>query len=333
MPPFGCSVALHSLSCFSLPCFLSLQPTLSCNKASLITATLHFRASLLSASLHFIPPPFFSAFCSPPAALFSSPAGRYGLRLTLFNCLHFVLAIKAVASCSALQAVMVFAKKSKNPASLPLPHVPSIGFVPQPSCPPPLLNSQWLRRVKPSGAKKNCTLWLALLAHGCYNLLFTTHKNKKKRKISQYQCFNKYTKTKCKVTGLQAKADKGSLRQPQKIFLFLLPEKQKVKTKRVFFGLPLHLCLSACGIQALCLTVFFAVGWLAGGWLPTLVVRFASTFLISVVPFRWFLFSSCGCNSLLVSCLFRWLTLFFCAFGQKKQGQSQKSKKCSKLGI
>ncbi len=172
MPPFGCSVTLHSLSCFSLPCFRSLQPTLSCNKASLITATLHFRASLRSTTFHFISPPFLSAFCSPPAALFGSPAGRYGLRLTLFDCLHFVLAIKAVALCRALQAVIVFAKiKGKNPASLPLPHVPSIAFVPQASCPPPLLNSQWLRKSN-RRAQKNCTLWFASLAHGCYNLLF-----------------------------------------------------------------------------------------------------------------------------------------------------------------
>jgi hypothetical protein len=48
----------------------------------------------------------------------------------------------------------------------------------------------------------------------------------------------------------------------------------------VFFGLPLHLCPPTCDHQALCLNVFFAVGWLAGGWLPTLAVRFAFTFLI-----------------------------------------------------
>ena len=124
-------------------------------EASLISATLHYRVSLRSTTLHFISPPFLSAYCSPPAALFGSPAGRYGLRLTLFDCLHFVLAIKAVALCSALQAVIVFAKiKGKNPASLPLPHMLSNAFVPQAYCPPPLLNSQWLRRFKPSGAKK-----------------------------------------------------------------------------------------------------------------------------------------------------------------------------------
>ena len=122
MPPCGCSVALHSLSCFSLPCFRSLQPTLSCNK--LHSLRLHYITGL-RCTQH----PYISAFCSPPAALFGSPAGRYGLRLTLFDCLHFVLAIKAVASCSALQAVMVFVPshfstdKNKNLASLPLPHV------------------------------------------------------------------------------------------------------------------------------------------------------------------------------------------------------------------
>jgi len=62
-----------------------------------------------------------------------------------------------------------------------------------------------------------------------------------------------------------AKADKGTLRHPQKIFLFLLPENQKGKTKRVFFSMPLPLCPPTCDQQALCLNVFFVVGWLAGG--------------------------------------------------------------------
>jgi CRISPR/Cas system-associated protein Csx1 len=37
-------------------------------------------------------------------------------------------------------------------------------------------------QVQAVGRKKNCTLWLALLAHGCYNLLFTAHRKKKKKK-------------------------------------------------------------------------------------------------------------------------------------------------------
>ena len=130
-------------------------------------------------------------------------------------------------------------------------------------------------------------------------------KNTKTRIQNRIHWYNKYTKTKCKVTGLQAKADKGSLRQPQKIFLFLLPENKKGKTKRVFFGPPLHLCPSACGIQALCIRVFFAVGWLAGGWSSTLASRHVSSSLIGVVHRRWFFFSFYGCNSLLVGCLFR----------------------------
>jgi len=288
VPPCGCSVALHSLSCFSLPCFRSLQPTLSCNKASLITATLHFRASLRSTTLHFISPPFLSAFCSPPAALFGSPAGRYGLRLSFFICLHFVLAIKAVASCSALHAVIVFArKKGKNPASLPLPHVPSIALVPQAYCPPPLLNSQWLRRFKPSGAKKNCTLWLALLAHGCYNLPFTTHrKKKKKKKNNNVNVLTNTPKHKCKVTGLQAKADKGSLHQPQKIFLFLLPENPKGQNKKSIFwsalaSLPLSLWHT--GIMYSCIFRRRLAGW----WLVAYTcstVRFHFSYIGGTVP-------------------------------------------------
>jgi len=113
VPPCGCSVTLRSLSCFSLPCFRSWQPPLSAFAASLRSFVPH---SLRSAATH------------PTAAVFGSPAGRCGLRLTLFDCLRFALAIKAVASCSALRAVTVFAGKprGKNPASPPLLHVPSI---------------------------------------------------------------------------------------------------------------------------------------------------------------------------------------------------------------
>jgi hypothetical protein len=71
-----------------------------------------------------------------------------------------------------------------------------------------------------------------------------------------------------------AKADKGSLRQPQKIFLFLLPENQKVKTKRVFFGLPLHLWLPTCdrkGIMFRCIVRCKLGGW----WLLIYVYRSA----------------------------------------------------------
>jgi len=49
-----------------------------------------------------------------------------------------------------------------------------------------------------------------------------------------------------KVTGVVVKADKCSLRHPQKIFLFLLPKTKEVKTKSVFFGLHLHHCPPAC---------------------------------------------------------------------------------------
>jgi hypothetical protein len=56
---------------------------------------------------------------------------------------------------------------------------------------------------------------------------------------------------------------------------------------------------------ALCFAVSFVVGWLAGGWLPTVAVRFASGIITSAVRIRWSLFSYCGCRSLLVSCPFK----------------------------
>lgn len=81
----------------------------------------------------------------------------------------------------------------------------------------------------------------------------------------------------------------------------------------VFFGLPLHLCPPTCDHQALCLRVSFAVGWLAGGWLPTLAVPHVSTFLILVVQCRWLLFSSRGFSSQLVGCPFR-VAYFFLVY-------------------
>lgn len=69
----GCHTSCSSLVIVSAA-YIVLQ------KASLIAATLHFRASLHSASLHFISPPFLSAFRSPPAAILGSPAHRPRLR-------------------------------------------------------------------------------------------------------------------------------------------------------------------------------------------------------------------------------------------------------------
>jgi hypothetical protein len=61
------------------------------------------------------------------------------------------------------------------------------------------------------------------------------------------------------------KADKGSLRHPQKIFLFLLPKTKEAKQKEYFLVCPCIFAPQPLDTQALCLTVFFAVGWLAGG--------------------------------------------------------------------
>jgi hypothetical protein len=83
-----------------------------------------------------------------------------------------------------------------------------------------------------------------------------------------------------------AKADKGSLRHPQKIFLFLLPENQKGKTKRVFFGLPLHLCPPACGHMGIMFNCIFRRR-LAGWWLVIYTcssVRIHFSFLGGAVP-------------------------------------------------
>jgi hypothetical protein len=51
-------------------------------------------------------------------------------------------------------------------------------------------------QVKPPGAIQhttypNCTLWLALLAHGCYNLLFQPTVNTENFIIAEVKTFNK----------------------------------------------------------------------------------------------------------------------------------------------
>jgi hypothetical protein len=109
-----------------------------------------------------------------------------------------------------------------------------------------------------------------------YNLLFrpTQDKYSKIKDKENNIVLTNTPKHNSKVTGMVAKADKGSLRHPQKIFLFLLPENQKVKTKRVFFGLPLHLWPPTCdrkGIMFRCIVRCKLGSW----WLLIYVYRVA----------------------------------------------------------
>ena len=75
-----------------------------------------------------------------------------------------------------------------------------------------------------------------------------------------------------------AKADKGSLRQPQKIST-LVP-------RVVFFGLPLHLCPPACVTISIMFKCIFNRK-LAGWWLVAYTcskVRFHFSFIGGAVP-------------------------------------------------
>jgi hypothetical protein len=66
--------------------------------------------------------------------LFGSPAGSLRASAEYIIFLRFALFYKAAASCSALRAVLVFAKKkAKTHTSPSLLHVPSGAFVPQAS--------------------------------------------------------------------------------------------------------------------------------------------------------------------------------------------------------
>ena len=150
---------MHFTACHAFHCLASVHCSLLCPAISFTHyGYITLQGFVALNTFRFIPSSFLSAFCSPLAAWFGSPAGRCGLRLIIFICLHFVLAIKAVASCSALQAVMVFVPshfstvKNKNLASLPLPHVLYTAYRPFVST--TLAQLAGASQVKPSGARK-----------------------------------------------------------------------------------------------------------------------------------------------------------------------------------
>jgi hypothetical protein len=77
---------------------------------------------------------------------------------------------------------------------------------------------------------------------------------------------------------LVAKAAKGPLRQPKKIFLFLLPKNKGAKQKAYFFVCPCIFRPHPVAIMALCLRVYFVVNWAAGGCSFTFIVLPGSKF-------------------------------------------------------
>ena len=149
--------------------FIALLPFIAAyfvlQKASLITATLHYRASLRSTTLHFISPSFVSALCSPPAAILGSPAHRHRLR-----------------GCHAFCGK----EKSKSHASPLLQAVAIHCTIVRPVC------HRWLnsQRLEPHSVRKplHCiSLIAATLADACsglYNLLLTTRSEKTKNQLN-----------------------------------------------------------------------------------------------------------------------------------------------------
>jgi hypothetical protein len=117
-----------------------------------------------------------------------------------------------------------------------------------------------------------------------------------------------------KGTGMVSKADKGTLRQPQKIST---PPFLRV----VFFGLPLHLLPPTCGALALCFIAFFVVSWLAGGWSFTFIALPVSISFFLGIP-AGSLYGSLGCRSQLVGSHFRGLTFFFLWIPKPKRPNS-----------
>jgi len=71
---------------------------------------------------------------------------------------------------------------------------------------------------------------------------------------------------------LVAKAAKGPLRQPKKIFLFLLPKNKGAKQKAYFFVCPCIFRPHPVATWALCFAHYFVVNWVAGGCSFTFIV-------------------------------------------------------------
>jgi hypothetical protein len=110
--------------------------------------------------------------------------------------------------------------------------------------------------------------------HGQYT---NTGSNEKKA-LRTGSCTNT-PKHNSKVTGVVVKADKGTLRQPQKIST-LVP-------RVVFFGLPLHLCPPTCdrkGIMFRCILRCKLGGW----WLLIYVYRSAGIQCYFLRNIGWF---------------------------------------------
>jgi len=99
-----------------------------------------------------------------------------------------------------------------------------------------------------------------------------------------------------KVTGLVANADKGSLRQPQKIFLFLL-QKPGAKQKEYFLVCPCIYVPQPVTTWALCFGASYVVNWVAGGCSFTFISVPGFAFISCVIPVGSTL-SSRGCRSL-----------------------------------
>jgi hypothetical protein len=107
-----------------------------------------------------------------------------------------------------------------------------------------------------------------------------------------------------------AKADKGSLRQPQKIFHFLL-QKPRAKQKEYFLVCPCIYGPQPVTARALCFVVSYVVSWAAGGCSFTFIALLVFAVTYCVIPAGTTL-SSCGFRSQLVGCPFRVAYFFLC---------------------
>ena len=107
---------MHFAACHAFHCLVSVHGSLLCPSKSLIhSACITFQGfavlnylSLHSVSIHF------SLFQS-TGCLVRLACGSLRAAANFIICLHFVLAIKAVALCSTLHAVMVFVQRHSQP--------------------------------------------------------------------------------------------------------------------------------------------------------------------------------------------------------------------------
>lgn len=279
---------------FAAPPSSSWQPPLSCKQ--LYSFRLHFTSGLHF--VNFVQHPYvsfrlhsFQQLAVHRLPIIGSPAGRHRLRGCHGFCMHGWYNRFLSGSHAKIN------KNTRQPLAASSSHPPASSL--SLSVCHRWLHSQTARAEKNKTSARHCTRFVFKKRqhYGKFNPLpqRLQHLETFQKSKSRIIIIIPYTKHNSKVTGLVANADKGSLRQSQKIFLFLL-QKPRAKQKEYFLACPCSYGPQPVDTRALCFVASFVVNWVAGGcsFTSTGFPVFAS--ISCVIPVGTTL-SSCGFRS------------------------------------